>query len=120
MLGRADAWSAAAQGSCLSKAKEHHAELAALPDGFALLGECGRSLAGILGREDGAGDLALSRPALLLAPVDGLLDDLLRGDHRQRSVLDDLPRQLDGRLQRRAGFGKAVDDPDLLGALGAD
>src|SRR3954451_8617684 len=78
---------------CLS---EMNRPSAALPDGFALLGECGGALAGILGAEDRATDLTLFGPALLLAPVDGALDDLLRRDERERRVPDDLICELDG------------------------
>src|SRR4051812_13526314 len=93
---------------------------AALPNRFALLGERGRAFASVLGREDGAADLTLPGPALLLGPVDGVLDDRLRRDQRERRVLDDLVRELDCRIEREARFGKAVDNPDLVDALGAD
>src|SRR5947209_5717809 len=58
--------------------------LAAAPDRLALLCERRRALARVLRREDGAGDLALLRPALFVAPLHRLLDDLLRRDHRER------------------------------------
>src|SRR5215212_10143197 len=69
--------------------------LAAAPDRLALLRESGRALAGVLGREDLARDLALARPALLLGPVDGALEDLLRRHQRERRIANDLVRELD-------------------------
>ena len=70
--------------------------------------------------EDRLGQLALALPELLLAPVELLLEDRLRRVEGQRAVGGDGARQLERRVDRPAALGQAVDQPELVGALGRD
>src|SRR5438067_7000590 len=95
-------------------------ELTALPVGIALLGERDRALAGVLRDHHRTGDLALLVPRLGLAPVARLLHDPLRGLERERAVARDLAGELERHVDRSAGFGQPVDDPELVGAFRVD
>src|SRR3954447_26869490 len=94
--------------------------LASLPHGRALLGEADGAVARVLRAEDGLGQLALALPELLLAPVELLLEDRLRRVERQRAVGGDRGRELERRAARPAALGHAVDQPELVAALGRD
>src|SRR5947208_4966403 len=94
--------------------------LTALPVGIALLGERDRALAGVLRDHHRTGDLALLVPRLGLGPVARLLHDPLRGLERERAVARDLAGQRERRVDRAAGLGQPVDDPELVAALRAD
>src|SRR6478672_11324543 len=93
---------------------------APLPLRRALLGERRRSLAGVLRGEDGAGDLPLALPELVLRPAVTLLHDLLGGGERERAVGGDRPRQLECGIQSAAVVGHPVHEPQLVAALGCD
>src|SRR5215218_152557 len=99
---------------------EPDAVLAALPDGLALLGESGRSLARVLRDEHRSGDLALLLPHLLGAPLGRLDRDPLRRGERERRVPGDRLGQLERRLDRDARLGEAVDEAELVAPLGGN
>ena len=82
----------------------------ALPHRVALLAERDGALARVLGAEDGAGDLALLGPELLLVPVALLDEDLLGRRQRERAVLRDRRRELERGVERPARLGEAVDE----------
>src|SRR2546423_10397184 len=94
--------------------------LAASPDGIALLGEGDRAFTGVLRGHHRPRDLALLLPCLGLRPVARALDDLLRGLQRERAVGGDRTGELERRVYRAAGLGQAVDDAQLVSALGVD
>src|SRR3954469_11549596 len=94
--------------------------LATLPFGGPLLGERGRALACVLGREHRAGDLALPLPELLLGPSVALLHHLLRRGEGERAVRRDRARELEGRLEGSAVVGEPVHETELVAALGGD
>ena len=92
--------------------------LPALPDRLPLLLERGRPLPGVLGDEHGPGDGGLLLPHLGARPVELLLQHLLGGDQRERAVLGKRAGELERDVDGGAGLGEAVDEAELVEALG--
>src|SRR5947209_12591148 len=92
----------------------------AAPDWRALLGKRRSSLAGVLRGVHGLGDLLLAGEELRLGPIDGLDDDPLGRGQRQRAVGGDRGGELERLIHGLPGLGQAVEETELVRALGGD
>ena len=94
---------------------------AALPDRLALLGEGDRALARVLGGEHRAGDLALLRPRTPRSVQSRCCwRTCLVAASASGAFLAIAAASSSARVERLARLGEAVDEPELVAALGGD